>query len=117
MVSYIEYNSCLFEPHVYLFILKRACGGDSYLLWLVVRTAACGMMEAGVARVCVSLERYFEDERARVLLTVTRGSVGDLAQRLRTCFGLPGAFCLTSRGMLLPPEEPHTLLRDGDRVE
>ncbi|XP_068629611.1 uncharacterized protein [Battus philenor] len=69
-------------------------------------------------RVSVILERYFSDERARAYVSVPRRRpVRWLRQRLRALFGLRGAFCLCSRGHLLPPDEPLSLLQPDDPVQ
>ncbi|XP_028157498.1 uncharacterized protein LOC114350774 [Ostrinia furnacalis] len=80
--------------------------------------ASDGGTAEGGFRVRVNLERFFSDERARVLLSV-RGArrVRWLARRLRRLFPLPRRLALLSRGHLLPPDEPLALLQHDDPVE
>ncbi|XP_063822209.1 uncharacterized protein LOC135072182 [Ostrinia nubilalis] len=80
--------------------------------------ASDGGTAEGGFRVRVNLERFFSDERARVLLSV-RGArrVRWLARRLRALFPLPRRLALLSRGHLLPPDEPLALLQHDDPVE
>lgn len=68
-------------------------------------------------RVRVRLERFFSDERARVLLCVSaRRRVRWLQRRLRARFALPRLVLLCA-GHLLPPWETLAVLQQDDTVE
>ncbi|KAG6462204.1 translation initiation factor IF-2 [Manduca sexta] len=69
-------------------------------------------------RVCVCLQRFFSDERARCYVWVSSSRrVSWLARRLRRMFALPSSLALLSRGHLLPPDEPLALLAPDDPVQ